>query len=227
MSGSGLTAALKSSQIEDGFVRSIANLTTPTLKENLMKIRVSTFLVPSLLLLSLLVVVSTGEVAKSSTNKHRLAMEIALEKPWTVNAAVDGYKTGAFVRIPAAAANKIPYAAIKLMPKMVGDKMEVTLSGLSGDVTGVKTCSDWAQLKETFLATYTLSAGQEVSVSQLSNLGPNFKNGMLTFRAIMSEEEPGGEAGCGCGKCGSLVCCPNAGHCLGCGDCGSVCCLAT
>ena len=94
----------------------------------------------------------------------------------------------AFVRIPAATANHLPYSAIKLMPVMVGDKMHVSVFGLSGDLNTIKTCTDWATFKETALATYTLREGQEVSISQLSNLGSNFKNGMLTFRAVMVEE---------------------------------------
>ena len=191
-----------------------------------MKIRVSTFLVPTLLLVSLLMTVSVGESKNTSTNKHRLGIEVALEKPFTVSAAAEGYKKGAFVRIPAAAANHIPYSAIKLMPVMAGDKMQVAVFGLSGDINAIKTCTDWATLKETALGTYTLREGQEVSVSQLSNLGSNFKNGTLTFRAVMVSEEEGG-SGCGCGRCGNLACCPTAGHCIGCGDCGNVCCLQT
>lgn len=195
-----------------------------------MKIRVSTFLVPPLLLLSLLMAVSAVEVKKTSTNKHRLGIEVALEKPWTVSAATEGYKKGAFVRIPAAAANNIPYSAIKLMPVMVGDQMQVAVFGLSGDLNSVKSCTDWAKFKETSLATYTLKEGQEVSIPQLTNLGSNFKNGTLTFKAVIVDDivdDDGGEAGCGCGRCGGLVCCPAAGKCLGCGDCGDVCCLQT
>lgn len=190
-----------------------------------MKIRVSTFLVPTLLLLSLLMAMSAVASKKPSTNK-RLGIEVALEKTWTVSAAAEGYKKAAFVRIPAATANNIPYSAIKLMPVMVGDKMQVKVFGLSGDLNTIKTCTDWATFKETALGTYTLKKGQEVSVPNLSNLGSNFKNGTLTFKAVMMDEgEP--VEGCGCGKCGSLACCPSAGHCLGCGDCGSVCCLQT
>jgi len=199
-----------------------------------MKIRVSTFLVPTLLLLSLLMAVSAVELKETSTNKHRLGIEVALEKPWTVSAAAEGYKTGAFVRIPAAAANHMPYSAIKLMPVMVGDKMQVAVFGLSGDLNSIKTCSDWATFKETALATYTLKEGQEVSVPQLSNLGSNFKNGTLTFKAVFVDDEiipddgGGGEPapGCGCGRCGSLACCPAKGKCIGCDTCGDVCCLS-
>lgn len=193
-----------------------------------MKIRISTFLMPTLLLLSLLMAVSAVESKKTSTKKHRLGIEIALEKTWTVSAAAEGYKKAAFVRLPEAAANNTQYSAIKLMPAMVGDKMQVAVFGLKGDLNTIKTCTDWAKFKETALGTYTLSEGQQVSVPQLSNLGPRFKNGTLTFRAVMDdiiEEEGEGESGCGCGKCGNLACCPNAGSCLGCGTCGSVCCL--
>lgn len=191
-----------------------------------MKIRLSTFLVPTLLLLSLLMAVSAVELKKTSTNKHRLGIEVAMEKPWTVSAAAEGFKKGAFVRIPAATSNNIPYSAIKLMPVMVGDKMQVAVFGLTGDLNTIKTCTDWAKFKETALATYTLTEGQEVSVSQLSNLGSNFKNGTLTFKAVMVDEEPD-PSGCGCGRCGQLACCPTAGHCIGCGDCGDVCCLGS
>lgn len=188
-----------------------------------MKIRVSTFLVPTLLLLSLLMTISAVASKKTSTKEQRLGIQVALEKPWTVSAAAEGYKKGAFVRIPATA-NNIPYSAIKLMPVMVGDKMQDAVFGLTGDLNTIKTCTDWAKFKETALGTYTLKEGQEVTVPNLSNLGSNFKNGTLTFRAVMVEEEGGG-SGCGCGRCGSLVCCPSAGHCLGCGDCGDVCCI--
>ena len=192
-----------------------------------MKIRISTFLVPTLLLLSLLVAVSAVELKKTSTNKHRLGIEVALEKPWTVSAALEGFEKGAFVRIPAAASNNIPYSAIKLMPVMVGDKMQVRVLGLTGDLSTIKTCTDWAKFKETAIATYTLKEGQVVSVPQLSNLGSNFKNGTLTFKAVGIYEDPDPSAGCGCGGCGSLDCCPTAGHCLTCGTCGDVCCRQT
>src|SRR5262249_14487335 len=152
-------------------------------------IRVSTFLVSALLLLCVLMAVSAVASKKTSTNKHRLGIEVALEKTWTVSAAAEGDQKGAFVRIPQAAANNTPYSAIKLMPVMVGDKMKVSVFGLTGDLNTIKTCTDWAGFKETALGTYTLSEGQQVSVPQLSNLGSNFKNGTLTFRAVMVDEE--------------------------------------
>ena len=67
---------------------------------------------------------------------------------------------------------------------MVGDKLEVTVTGLSGDTSAVKSCKDWDTLKETPLTSYTLREGESATVSQLSNLGSNFKNGLLTFKAV-------------------------------------------
>ena len=115
---------------------------------------------------------------------------------------------------------------------MVGDKIEVTITGLTGDTSAVKSCKDWAALGQTPITSYVLKEGQEATVSQLSNLGSNFKNGMLSFKAVSfvapQDIEPVGGGGdstpCGCGKCNKLYCCPNRGECLGCGTCGDVCC---
>lgn len=186
-----------------------------------------TFFVPTILLLSFLMVVFAHQPDNRSTPKHRLAIEIGLSTPWTVNAATDGRTLRAFVRIPADAKGESPFSAIKLEPKMVGDKLEVTVSLLSGDTSAIKSCKDWSTLKESRVTSLTLREGEETTVSQLSNLGPNFKNGMLTLRAVSfvaPDFEPVGGGGCGCGRCGGLTCCPNPGNCLGCGTCGDVCC---
>ena len=191
-----------------------------------------TLFVPTLILLSFLVVVFARRSDDHSTSNHRLALEIQLSKTWTVNAAINGQTLRAFVRIPANANGQSPFSAIKLEPKMVGDKLDVTVTGLSGDTSAVKSCKDWAALKETPITSFTLKEGQEASVSQLSNLGSNFKNGMLSFRVVSFVAPPdiepvnggGDSTACGCGRCDKLYCCPNAGACLGCGTCGDVCC---
>jgi hypothetical protein len=189
-----------------------------------------TLLVPTLILLSFLMVVFAQHTDHSKTN-HRLALEIGLNEPWTVNAAMEGNTLRAFVRVPAD--SQSPYSAIKLEPKMVGDKLEVTVTGLTGDTSTVKSCKDWAVLGQTPITSYVLKEGQEATVSQLSNLGSNFKNGMLSLKAVSFVAPPqdpvngggGGESTpCGCGKCNKLYCCPNRGECLGCGTCGDVCC---
>ena len=194
-------------------------------------LKITTF-VPVCVLLSFLMVVFAfaRQPDGASTSKHRLAVEIGLEKRWTVNAATEGHTLRAFVRIPASANGESRFSAIKLEPKMVGDKLEVTVTGLSGDTSAVKSCKDWATLKETPLTSYTLREGEEATVSQLSNLGANFKNGLLTFKAVSfvaPDIEPiEGGTDCGCGRCDRLYCCPNKGACLGCGTCGDVCCAA-
>jgi hypothetical protein len=191
--------------------------------------RKATYFVPVFVLLSFLMVVFARQPNDGSTSRHRLALEIGLSKTWTVNAATGEHTLRAFVRVPATADGQLQFSAIKLEPKMVGDKLQVTVTGLSGDTNAVKSCKDWAALKETPLASYTLREGEEATVSQLSNLGSNFKNGLLTFKAIASsapdiEPVEGGGGGCGCGTCDKLSCCPNAGSCIGCGTCGDVCC---
>src|SRR5689334_186747 len=188
-----------------------------------------TLFVPTLILLSFLMVVFARHTDDHSNSKYRLALEIGLSKTWTVNAATAGHTLRAFVRIPANTNGPSPFSAIKLEPKMVGDRLEVTVTGLSGDASAIKSCKDWAALKETPLASYTLREGQEATVSQLSNLGSNFKNGMLSFRAVAFVAPPDiepveGDGGCGCGRCDRLYCCPNKGACIGCGTCGDVCC---
>lgn len=181
------------------------------------------------LLFSFLMIVFAQHTDDHSKTNHLLALEIGLSKPWTVNAATNGHTLRAFVRVPDNANSQSPFSAIKLEPKMVGDKLEVTITGLSGDTSVVKSCKDWAALRETPVMSYSLKEGQEATVSQLSNLGSNFKNGMLTFRAVAFVAPPSieldpGSSPCGCGKCGGLYCCPNKGECLGCGTCGDVCC---
>lgn len=193
-----------------------------------MKVHTTIFLFPTLLILLFLPLVSGQQSSPAPITKHRLAIEIGLEKTWTLNAAREGQTLRAFVRLPADQAG-LAYSAIKLMPKMVGEKMEVTVSALEGDLSTVKSCKDWATLKETSIGSYTLGEGQEVTVPNLANLGHNFRNGVLTFKAVafMPDIEPvgGGEGTpCGCGRCDRLYCCPNKGACLGCGTCGDVCC---
>jgi len=190
--------------------------------------RKATYFVPVFVLLSFLMVVFARQPNDGSTSRHRLALEIGLSKTWTVNAATDEHTLRAFVRVPSTV-EQSQFSAIKLEPKMVGDKLQVTVTGLSGDTNAVKSCQDWAALKETPLASYTLREGEEATVSQLSNLGSNFKNGQLTFKAVSSfapdiEPVEGGGGGCGCGTCDKLSCCPNASSCIGCGTCGDVCC---
>lgn len=135
------------------------------------------------------------------------------------------------MRVPANpnnSAQAAPFSAIKVLPEMVGDKVKITISILSGDTSGIKQCNDWNALKESPIATYTISKGEEITVPQLANLGANFKDGKLTVKAISTPDEfapfNGGGGGCGCGWCGRLSCCPSEDYCINCSPCGDVCC---
>jgi hypothetical protein len=170
--------------------------------------------------------ISAAPTRNGSIAQKRLGIQIGLSKPFTVPAAKPGRILETFLRVPTGAAseNKVAsFSAIKLTPNMVGNKIEVRVSVMSGDTSLIKSCNDWGMLKESAVTSYTLGEGEEATVSRLSNLGPNFKNGMLTFRAVPFEIAPE-ETDCGCGRCGDLYCCPNSGACLGCGVCGDVCC---
>lgn len=192
----------------------------------------SNFLVPTIVLFSFLMIVVAGQPDNRTNKPHRLAITIELNKAFTVPAATPGHTLETFLRVsPNANSGNQVISAVKLAPKMIGDKMEVTVSTISGDTSLIKTCKDWDLLKETAVASYTLKEGEQITVTQLSNLGPNFKNGTVTFKAVLApdyeEIEGGGGTACGCGRCGDLECCPNKGACLGCGQCGDVCCRIT
>jgi hypothetical protein len=160
----------------------------------------------------------------------RLGVEIHLNKPMLIPAARQGRILEAFLRVdnddrrPAGES----FAAVKVGAAEAGNKIEVTVSVLSGDISAVKSCKDWWMVKESKVASYFLSEGEEVTVPQLSHLGSTFKEGKLAFRAVPLPQEMELEAGgkCGCARCDSsnLYCCPNPDECMGCGVCGSVCC---
>lgn len=194
------------------------------------RFRIILLTLPVLCLTLLMVAFAGPRKDNPTSSRQRLAIEIALSKSFVIPAGDSGRKRAAFIPVPANLNNDAQSAqlsAIKVLPEMVGDKVKITVSTLSGDTSGVKTCSDWNSLKESAIATYTISEGEEITVPQLSNLGGNFQGGKLTFKAIAApllNEPAEGGGGCGCGRCGDLICCPNASSCIGCGTCGTVCC---
>ena len=187
-----------------------------------MRILKANLLVSIIVLLTFIVVGLAQKNTNSSIGQPRLAVEIGLSTPMTVNAGTEERGLKAFWRIPS---NANGDSAIKLEPKMAGNKVKVTVTVLSGDTSVVKSCNDWGLLKESRVTTYLLNEGEEVTVSQLSDLGSNFKGGKLTFRAVPAiatlqdqEAEP-----C-CAHCDGNSCCPAKNACLNCGSCGQLCC---
>jgi len=177
-------------------------------------------------------------VAAAYTRKGRapnaspLGIEIALSKPFYVPAASGGKTTMVVIRVPATdgggSQRQDAVSAIKLEPKMEGDKVRVSVFALIGEAAHIKTCRDWDALKSTPVGTYVASLDEEVSLVKLRDLGVSMGNDPLTFRVVprrtLSPLPPDLESGCDCGSCDGLICCPNAGYCIGCGSCGSVCC---
>ena len=189
-----------------------------------MRILKANLLVSTILLLSFIVIVFAQNTNNGPSPQRRLALEIGLNTPMTLNANTEGRTLKAFWRIPSNANGESPYSAIKLEPKMAGNNVEVTVTLLSGDTNAVKTCKDWHLLKESRVISYTLNEGEEVTVSQLSNLGSNFKNGKLTFRAVAAAPQFEKLSEPCCANCGGNTCCPGVGNCLSCGGCGTLCC---
>jgi hypothetical protein len=161
----------------------------------------------------------------SGAGQRRLGIEIGLTKTFMVPAATKGHITETFLRVQPNAKGSI--AAVKLAPKMIGAKVEVIVSVMSGDSSLIKSCADWSKLTESRVASYSLNEGEQVTVPQLSNLGANFKDGTVSFKVVSFLASPDEESGCGCGRCVDLECCPNKGQCIGCGQCGDVCCRIT
>lgn len=162
-----------------------------------------------------------------------LGIEIALKKPFYVPA---GKTTKIIIRVPIMDGNnqgEDQVSAIRLEPRMEGDKVKVNVFTLVGEADkNIKTCRDWDALKSNFVGSYVAGVDEEVSLVKLQDLGVRMGSEPLTFRVVPRrtlsplppQHEPLGGDGCECGSCGGLICCPNGGQCIGCGSCGQVCC---
>jgi hypothetical protein len=181
-------------------------------------------LVSTILLLSLVVLGFAQKNTNGSDPPRRLALQIGLNTPMTVNAGNEGSTLKAYLRIPSDANGESRDSAVKLEPKMVGNNLEVKVTTLSGDTSAVKSCTDWAKLNVSNVTSYTLKEGEEVTISKLPDLGSNFKDGKLTFRAVAAIALQARTVEPCCASCGGSTCCPGVGNCLSCGGCGSLCC---
>ena len=156
---------------------------------------------------------------------HRLGIEIGLVHTMKVSSPDADHMTEVFLPVSANATGssvEVGYSAIKLVPRMIGNKLRVKVFVLYGEASGVKTCDEWDTLKQVAVGSFLLGEGEETTVSQLSNLGSSFKAGKLSFKTFSF---PADEAGCRCSSCDDgSVCCPATGHCINCGTCGQVCC---
>jgi hypothetical protein len=194
----------------------------------------------TLAFLSLIVTALAQQRAVEQQPQPGLGIEIYAnsDKAFYIPAPADGGSISAFVRVPlgeTGQAAKDRVSAVRLTPKMDGDKLSVSVYALYGDVSQIKTCDDYNSLEKKFVASYVAGSGEKITVSQLNDLGVTFKQGNLTFKVVPKKavEKPASvtpasfspaQRQCECGTCGGLTCCANPGYCLGCGSCGDVCC---
>jgi hypothetical protein len=121
-------------------------------------------------------------------------------------------------------------SAVRLEPRMDGEKLKVTVSVLVGEPGDVRTCKDWDVLKALPIGTYVAAVDEEVTVTKLSEYGVHVGDNPLTFRVVLRKPNPAItqdipiSGDCECATCGGTTCCANPGMCLGCGSCGYVCC---
>lgn len=120
-------------------------------------------------------------------------------------------------------------SAVRLEPRMDGEKVRVAISVLVGEPGDVRTCREWDALKALPVGVYVAGVDEEVAVTKLGEFGVRVGDNTLTFRVVpkkpaspLTQDIISGD--CECGTCGGTTCCANPGMCLGCGSCGYVCC---
>ena len=162
---------------------------------------------------TIMVTASSKKTYFGAATPPNLGIEIALAKPFYIPAATGGKSIKVMVRVPLSADAEASEAvsAIKLEPKMDGDKVRVEVFALVGPTTNIKLCSDWDALKSTLVDTYVAGVDEEVTLTKLRKFGVSMASDPLTFRVVPSRTlsplpQAQGTGGCGCGSCGSLIC---------------------
>lgn len=178
---------------------------------------------------SLLLVVAYAKETKELKSMP-LGIEIALTKPFYVPA---GKTTKIVIRVPfsdESSQGQNEVSAIRLEPRMEGDKVSVAVYALVGEPDDIRTCRDWDSLKAIPVGSYLVGLDDEVPLVKLREFGVKMGPDPLTFRVVPKRTlspvpQHGTIAGdCECATCGGTICCANPGMCLGCGSCGYVCC---
>ena len=178
-------------------------------------------------LICTLTLVGTHAKDKGLPKSGPLGIEISLQQIFYVAA---GDTTKVVVRASSDIADHGKISAIRLEPKMSGDRVKVTVSLLVGEPDDIRTCRDWDALRAVPIGVYSAALDEEVTLTKLSEYGiQTGGSDPLTFRVVPKrfplgvQSEPA-SGGCQCGTCGGTTCCAYPGMCLGCGSCGYVCC---
>lgn len=192
----------------------------------MLRLKKSLLLVTSISMFTLLLGVALAKDAPEQPKTTVLAIEIPMQNgPFTVPAAGPGKSVSAHVRIPVTDSTKPlseQVTALRLMPKVTDEKVEVKVFALYGDTSSVKNCDDWKNLKASFVGKYVAGAGEDIALGDLG-----FKSGAKPFSFSVVKVAASPQViitACQCATCGGLSCCPENGKCIGCGDCGSACC---
>src|SRR5215813_13202131 len=74
-------------------------------------------------------------------------------------------------------------SAIRLEPRMEGDKVRVTVYALRGDANNNMTCKDWDSLKSSLVGTYLVGLDETVHLIKLKDYGVVVGD-PLTFRVV-------------------------------------------
>jgi hypothetical protein len=177
-------------------------------------------------LLCTLILVGTHAKDKRLPKASALGIEISLQDIFYVAA---GDTTKVVIRASSDIAHHGKISAIRLEPKMAGDKVKVSVSLLVGEPDDIRTCRDWDALKALPIGTYSAALDEEVTLTKLTEYGVQTGSDPLTFRVVPKKFPLGVPTasvggGCQCATCGGTTCCAYPGMCLGCGRCGYVCC---
>ena len=178
-------------------------------------------------LLLLLGIAYAGELPEGEP----LAIEFAMEKSFYVPASSASEKIKyVVIRVPADKQSEPrKVSAIRLEPRMEGNKVRVNVYALKGDADHIITCRDWEALEANLVGSYLAGLDETVQLLKLKDYGVGVGDEPLMYRVVPRRflyPTPQEELieGCGCGSCDGLICCPNPGYCVNCLPCGSFCC---
>src|SRR5215204_3492293 len=124
---------------------------------------------------------------KEARKGEPLAIEFAMSRLFYVPASSASEKAKYIViRVPTEKQSERSNAvsAIRLEPRMEGDKVRVTVYALRGDANNIITCKDWDALKSNLVGTYLVGLDETVQLIRLKDYGVVVGDDPLTFRVV-------------------------------------------
>lgn len=124
---------------------------------------------------------------KEAHKGEPLAIEFALSKLFYIPASSVSEKANYIViTVPTEKQTERSNAvsAIRLEPRMEGDKVRVTVYALRGDVNKIITCKDWDALKSNMVGTYLVGLDETVQLIKLKDYGVVVGDHPISFRVV-------------------------------------------